>query len=42
MNFIVGIEGTYGCDDFRGELRIHIILHMIRVVRIADIRIVNV
>ena len=47
MDFIVGIEGTYGCAGFkfRGELRIHIISHMMRVVvtdgiivRIANIR----
>ena len=32
MDFKVGIEGTYGCADFRGELRIHVISHMMRVV----------
>ena len=28
MDFKVGVEGTYGCAGFRGELRIHIISHM--------------
>jgi len=45
VDFKVGVEGTYGCAGFRGELRIHIISRMIRVVvtdgiivRIANIR----
>ena len=45
INFKVGVEGTYGCADFRGELPIHTISHMMRVVvtdriigRIANIR----
>ena len=45
VDFKVRIEGTYGCAGFRGELRIHIISHMMRVVvtdgiisKIADIR----
>ena len=46
MEFKVGVEGTYGCAGFRGELRIHIISHMMRVVvtngiitaKIANIR----
>ena len=45
INFKVGVEGIYGCADFRGELPIHIISHMMRVIvtdriigRIANIR----
>jgi hypothetical protein len=45
INFKVGVEGSYGCASFRGELRIHIISHMMCVVvtdgmisRIANIR----
>ena len=45
MDFKVGIEGTYGCADFRGEVRINVISHMMRVVvtdrtiaKIANIR----
>ena len=45
MDFKVGVEGTYACAGFRGELRIHIISHMMCVVvtdgiivRIANIR----
>ena len=45
MDFKVGVEGTYGCAGFRGELRIHIISHMMCVivtdgiiVRIANMR----
>ena len=45
MKFEVGVEGSYGCPCFRGELHIHIISRMMRVVatdgiiaRIANIR----
>ena len=45
MDFKVGIEGTYGCAGFRGELRIHVIPHVMRVVvtdrtiaKVANIR----
>ena len=45
MDFKIGVEETYGCVGFRGELHIHIISHMMRVVatdgmidRIANIR----
>ena len=45
MDFKVGVEGFYGCAGFRGELHIHIISCMMRVVvtdgmiiRIANIR----
>ena len=44
MDFKVGVERTYGCSGFRGELRIHIISHMMRVV-VADgmiVRITNI
>ena len=36
----VGIEETYGCAGFRGELRIHIISHMICVVVLVNHRII--
>jgi hypothetical protein len=32
MEYKVGVKGTYGCAGFRGELRIHIISHMMRVI----------
>ena len=45
MDFKVGVEGTNGCAGFRGELRIHVIPHVMRVVvtdrtiaKIANIR----
>ena len=45
MDSKVGVEGTYGCAGFRGELRIHISSHMMRfvvtdrtIVKIANIR----
>ena len=45
MEFEIGVEGTYGCANFRNELCIHIISHMMRVVvtdriisKIANIR----
>ena len=45
IEFKAGVEGSYGCADFRGKPRIHIISLMMRVVvtdgiiaRIANIR----
>jgi hypothetical protein len=32
MEFKVGVEGSFGCTSFRGELCIHIISRMMRVV----------